>query len=212
MARPGDSITYTTTTPPDSPITEDISNVGEVVIEVFGASGDEYNTSNNSGNGGYAQGTFGVSSSNTLYIWVASFESGQTGDGRFQGSNGGAQGIAGGGSTEVSLFSDNQTNSSNPSSLVGGGGGGGAFRDGTSPADGGSGARESNKVLGGAGGTSTSPDGGDGQGYVNSAGSNTTTIVGGGNSGGTDGKVVIDYKEGSLSLPEPPTNLTATVQ
>lgn len=212
MPSPGDSITYTTTTPPDSPISEDISTVGEVVVKVFGASGNSFDSSNLPGVGGYAEGTFDVSSSNTLYIWVASYDDGQTGDGRFRGSNGGAQGLAGGGSTEVSLVSDNQTNNSNPSALAGAGGGGGAYKDGTSPADGGSGARGSNKVRGGVGGTSSSPDGGDGRGYVDSSGSNTITFVGGGNSGQADGKVVIDYNEGGSSPPEPPSNLTAEVQ
>jgi len=232
MAQPGDTITYTFN---GSKTTEDISDVDEIEIDyMHGAGGGNAppSTGGAGGSGGRVENaTADVSSYSTLEIWVAEGGLGQrAGDrGGFGRSEGGAniQGSSsysgsGGGSTE--LWTDSNSTFIAAADAGGGAGhfGGGFFT--SFPAGGGGGARGG---VGGppngvdAGGTGNGGDGGEGSSSTTETGENGggelgiasggTITKGGGFSSETDAEIQVSYKQ-SLSPPDPPSNLSATVQ
>jgi hypothetical protein len=224
MAQDGDTITYTyngteSFAGPATEYAEDISSVGEIVVEYIDASGGR-------GAGAGAAGgrvknlVADVSSYNTLYIWVSGENANLDTSGRYNGDTS-TGGLAGGASSEISVLNTDQTDSDTEPFIAAAGGGGGAQSSGEL---GNHGARHD-----GIGNTGISPpQGGDGQpdtdssaeagyGAVSGHGSavsikdSGSTVQGGGSPAGADGEIKLSFQS-PLSPPDPPSNLTTTVQ
>jgi len=221
MAQDGDTITYTfqgnsSFRGPADGSSEDISSIDEIKVEyVKGCAGD----GSPAGAGGLVENTVAdVSGYDTLYIWVAGFTS-FVGAGRYNG--GPFKAGLGAGSTEISVINTDQSNTATePFIAAAGGGASGGNRN----QAGGDGARESGGAegtappLGGPSGDGANSEGGDGEGAVSGHGSSvpikqsgTTTKGGGASTPSSEGEVRITYKV-DLKPPDPPSNLSATVQ
>ncbi len=213
MAQDGDTITYTYQGNGTS-VSEDVSNVNEVVVEYCdGAGGESVATSGGAG-GRVENATIDVSNQSTIYIWVASRIS------RYYGGVSQTYGTSGGGSSEISLSDTDAEDSSDEPFLVAAGGGAGGEGEydtqGSAGARGGSGVNDGFGVAPPAGGNA---NGGDGDGAIDDQNrglvSGGTTIKGGGSSSNTadvaDGEIKLSFKS-TLSPPDPPSNLTAEVQ
>ncbi len=211
MAQVGDTITYTYSD--GSSVAEDVSNVGEVVVEYCDGSG----ASSGTAGGRVENATIDSSAIDTLYIWVGGNTSPNYD--RYAGGNTGSD--TGGGSSEIAKVNTDSSDGSDEPFLVGAGGGAttasfingsaGGGRGGTASTENGAGTPP---PAGGDGGTTgTVATAGDGaiddqnRGLV----SGGTTIKGGGSPEGTTGEVKLSFNAG-LSPPDPPSNLTAEVQ
>ncbi len=227
MAQVGDTITYTFSD--GTSVTEDVSNVDEVVVEYCDAPGGEtFNTSGGSG-GRVENATIDVSGQNSLYIWVGGVaDQSSTSYGRYPGDSVGVNGTS-----EISFSNTSQADSDDEPFLVGAGAGGDGGEG--SNGDGGSGGERGGNPgqgdglgISGTGGLGTPPPaggdgadantsqvGGDGDGAIDDQNrglvSGGTTIKGGGSPADADGEVKLSFQS-FLSPPDPPSNLTAEVQ
>jgi len=209
MADPGDTITYTANA--GERVDEDISDIDEIEIEYANASAGK---GDDRGYGGRVEDTIAdVSDFDTLYIWVSDESSGRYSTRSSSLNIDGSVNGGGGGSSEVSVSPDSQSDVDDAPFIVGSAGGGGG-----DTAGGFDGARTEDEdhvppPLGGDGAEDGDAQAGDGEGAVSGHGSDVpiinegTTITGGGST--TDeGEIRISYQEG-LEPPEPPENLTA---
>ena len=232
MAQIGDTITYTFSD--GTSVAEDVSNVGEVVVDYLysmGGQGGEFADNPGSSGGAVENVVVNVSNVSTLYIWVSgtAFADGDTGKGRYNG--GSSNTYNGGGSTEIASVNNNSNDSPTEPFIVAAGGGGGGFQSGFfSSIIGSGGARGGVGSNGSSNGEGDAPPvGGDasknsstaatpGDGAVSGHGSTVpivetgSTTAGGGSSAQNDGEVKLSFKKSSLSPPDPPSNLTADVQ
>jgi len=226
MAQVGDTITYTYSN--GNSVSEDVSDVDEVVVEYCdgggGGEGVGFSAGAQGGSGGRVENvTIDVSNVSTIYIWVGKAGgSPSAGLGRYDGGAGSGPNYpsgGGGASSEISLSNTNQSNSSAEPFFVGAGGGGGGGAD---TGTGGGGGRGGTGFGGGkgvappAGGDGSADEttpGGDGDGAIASKSKVTggTTTKGGGSAPGNDGEVKLSFNS-VLSPPDPPSNLTAEVQ
>jgi hypothetical protein len=208
MAQDGDTITYTV----DGSKTryeEDISNIGEIVVEYCDGAGGNDAISNGGVGGRVENVVVDVSSHNTIYLWVADGTWGRYTAGSLS---------KGGGSTEISFFDTGYNESSDEPFLVGSGGGGGPWADSFAGEGSETGTRNSNlsaggtpPPLGGEGAPDSSSSGGDGDGAVDDENrgyiiESGTAIKGGGNSA-QQGEIKITFKAGA---PPAPTNVQIT--
>lgn len=221
MAQDGDTITYIHDGDTDAngrllAEQEDVSAVDECTVDYCDGAGANDGGSNPIGGGRVENATIDLTNIDTLYIWVAEkgdvdslgrYESGSS-DRALPPLGGSASGA---GSTEVSRFNTNTTDSNDEPFLVGAGG--------ATPSPSGS----DSIYYGARGGLAEGvapPQGGndtnlEGDGAIDDQNrglvTGGTTIEGGGSTGATNGEVQITYRL-TLSPPDPPSNLSAEVQ
>lgn len=216
-------------------VEENISTISEITIDyIDGAGGESNDSSVTGGDGGRVESVVAdVSEYSNLYIWVGRdvgrYYNGTPPSSVPPISDVWSPGVSGA-SSEVSVSNTNYTDSATEPFIAAAGGAGGAGGS-SGNGSGADGARQDggelgqSPPLGGAGGAENS-DGGDGEGAVSGHGSEVpildsgTTITGGGTAGNTNGGVTageiqITYGSsggGSLSPPDPPSNLNTEVQ
>lgn len=211
MAQDGDTITYTYSD--GTSVAEDVSAVDEMTIDHLDGAGGQ----NDGGNGGRVENVVvDLSSYDTIYLWVASYQI----DGRYEGGLSESQlavglsaGSGGGGSTEVAFVNTDASESSDEPFIAGAGGGGG---NGGGDGSGGGGARGGVSNTGEDGSGTPPPQGGDANSDGNGAVAaiseiidSGTTTLGGGSSPDTEGEIQISYRATTLAAP---TNLQLSLQ
>jgi hypothetical protein len=222
MAQDGDTITYTFSN--GTAVSEDVSSIDQAFVEFCDGAGGATDAQTGGAGGRVEKAPIDVKSHNTLYIFVA----GGSAKGRYSGGDQNAT-TRGGGSTEISLSPDDESDDTDLPFLVAAGGGGGSFftdslntnaggdggaregEAGTSSGVDGAGGAGVAPPLGGRGGSESGlkPEDGDGSLDDQSRGlvSGGTIIKGGGSGPDTDGEIQISYKS---EFPARPTNLIVT--
>jgi hypothetical protein len=210
MAQDGDTITYTFSD--GTVVSEDISGVGEAVVDYCDGPGGKTNNTSGGSGGRVENATIDVSGHDTLYIWVGGcINQNTTGYGRYPDNV-----LDLNGTSEIS-FSNTSGEDSDDEPFLVGAGGGGSGGGGSNGAGGNAGARGGDGGAGdglGSGGlgspsipppaggdgadANTSQVGGDGDGAIDDQNrglvSGGTTILGGGAGPDTDGEIQITYK------------------